>query len=89
MNLSTIYRPFEATMPWAGVARRHKANERKAQQSASPVSGLTDLQRRLVVLHVAQATPTRPADERAAWPGIAVVCSLCFAALAVATGAWQ
>lgn len=88
MNLSTIYRPFEATMPWAGAIRRHKTNERKAQRSASPVAGLTDLQRRLVVLHVAQATPMRPGDERPTWPGIALVCSLCFAALAIATG-WQ
>jgi hypothetical protein len=85
MNLSTIYRPFEATMPWAGVIRRPKL----AKQPASPVSGLTDLQRRLVVLHVAQATPTRPSDERPSWPGVALVCSLCFAALIVATGAWQ
>ena len=84
MNLSTIYRPFEATMPWAGVIRRSKAQER----AASPIAGLTDLQRRLVMLHVAQATPTRPADERRSWPGIALVCSLCFAALAIATGAW-
>jgi len=89
MNLSTIYRPFEVTIPRARAARRHKANEHKEQQPASPAAGLTDLQRRLVMLHVAQATPTRPADERPTWPGVALVCSLCFAAFVVATGAWQ
>lgn len=83
MNLSTLYRPFEVTTPWAGVSRRAKAAQ------PSPVSGLSDLQRRLVMLHVAQATPSRPADERPSWPGIALVCSLIFAAFAIATGAWQ
>jgi hypothetical protein len=88
MNLSTLYRPFEVTMPWAGVIGHHpKAEEQPA--SPSPVAGLTDLQRRLVVLHIAQATPTHPADGRASWPGIALVCSFCFAALVIATGAWQ
>jgi hypothetical protein len=85
MNLSTLYRPFELTVPWPGTARRAQAH---APQSG-PVSGLSELQRRLVVLHVAQATPTRPADERASWPGVTIVVSLLFAALAVATGAWQ
>jgi hypothetical protein len=74
-------------MPWANAMRRPKAKEQPA--TASPVAGLTDLQRRLVMLHVAQATPTRPADERPSWPGVALVCSLCFAAFVVATGAWQ
>ena len=85
MNLSTLYRPFEVTPPWTGATRRAKA----APAQPSPVSGLSDLQRRLVMLHVAQATPTRPADERPSWPGIALVCSLIFAAFAIATGAWQ
>jgi hypothetical protein len=89
MNLSTIYRPLEVTLPRARAVRRHKDNAHREPLPPSPISGLTDLQRRLVMLHVAQATPTRPSDERPSWPGIALVCSLCFAALAVATGAWQ
>jgi hypothetical protein len=84
MNLSTLYRPFELTYPWAAAARRAKV-----QWPPEPPPGLTDLQRRLVVLHVAQATPSRAADERPAWPGVALICSLIFAGLAVATGAWQ
>jgi hypothetical protein len=85
MNLSTLYRPFELTSPWAGATRRAKATP--ASPTAMP--GLTDLQRRLVLLHVAQATPMRPADSRPSWPGVAISCSLAFAALAVVTGVWQ
>ena len=91
MNLSTLYRPFELAPSWATIARRAKATETPATpvKPATPVSGLTDLQRRLVLLHMAQATPSRAADARPSWPGVAIVCSLCVAALAVATSAWQ
>jgi hypothetical protein len=53
------------------------------------VSGLSDLQRRLVMLHVAQATPTRLSDTRPSWPGIAIGCSLMAALFIVAAGGWQ
>jgi len=83
MNLSSLYRPFELAQAWPRPVR----HEEPAPQN--PVPALTDLQRRLVVLHVAQATPWRAADARPSWPGTALVCSLVFAALAMITGAWQ
>jgi hypothetical protein len=49
----------------------------------------TDLQRRLMALHVAQATPTPPSDSPARWPGVAIFCSLMFALFVVASGGWQ
>ena len=84
MNLSTLYRPFELPNLGAAVARWPKV-----QPPPKPPRGLTDLQRRLVVLHIAQATPSRATDVRPAWPGVALICSLIFGGLAVATGAWQ
>jgi hypothetical protein len=81
MNLSTLYRPFELAGAWP----------RSAEPQASQPSdgGLSDLQRRLVMLHVAQATPTRASDERPSWPGVAIVCSLMVALFVFAAGGWQ
>ena len=83
MNLSSLYRPFELAHAWPRPVR----HEEPAPEN--PVPALTDLQRRLVVLHVAQATPPRVADARPSWAGTALFCSLVFAALAIITGAWQ
>jgi hypothetical protein len=83
MNLSTLHNPFELTNPWGGLARRAEAPK------SNPVARLPDLQRRLMALHVAQATPTRPANQRPSWPGFTIVGSLIFATLVVLTGAWQ
>jgi hypothetical protein len=81
MNLSTLYRPFELAGAWPRHGRP------KAPQQAA--GGLSDLQRRLVMLHVAQATPTRLSDARPSWPGIAIVGSLMVALFVFAAGGWQ
>jgi len=83
MNLSSLYHPFELAQAWPRPVRHEEP------APTNPVPALTDLQRRLVVLHVAQATPPRPPDARSSWPGTALVCSLVFAGLAIITGAWQ
>jgi len=82
MNLSTLYRPFEPVGAWARPTRT-----RASTINATPA--LTDLQRRLMALHVAQATPTPPSDSPARWPGVAIFCSLMFALFVVASGGWQ
>ena len=81
MNLSTLYRPFELSGRWP----------RSAHPQAPEQAGgsLSDLQRRLVMLHVAQATPSRASDARPSWPGVAIACSVMTALFLFSAGGWQ
>jgi hypothetical protein len=81
MNLSTLYRPFELAGAWP-----RSAHPQPAQQAGG---GLSELQRRLVMLHVAQATPTRASDTRPSWPGVAIAGSAMAALFIFAAGGWQ
>ena len=83
MNLSILHRPFGLT----GMAGWPRSAWRSTPSSAGAESG-SDLPRRLIMLHVAQATPLRPHAARPSWPSVAIACSALVALFAAAAG-WQ